>query len=193
MHTSHAIISYRSRFVRGNIVLRVEKDHPLFRPMTQLKADTVTKNNLARCTICGKRFKPFNRHHHLCSYKCRDAYNLQHKKPTERPAKECEWCHQQFIPDRATQNYCNRECWQKAKAAESKAARRVWWRVGRPTLRELEEAGIDGAGARRRWNSPIRKPEEEPKAERSPEEINEINKALAKIVEELTPKFIRRV
>jgi len=173
----------------------VEKDRPLFRPIIQPRAVTVTKDNLARCTICGKRFKPFNRRHHLCSYQCRDAYNLQHKKPTERPAKECEWCHQQFIPDRATQNYCNRECWQKAKAAESKAARRVWWKVGRPTLRELEEAGIDGAGARRRWNSPIRKPK--PNGEgtevATPEQQKEINEALAKIVRDLSPQFHRRI
>jgi hypothetical protein len=153
----------------------------------------VTKDNLARCTICGKRFKPFNRRHHLCSYQCRDAYNLQHKKPTERPVKECEWCHQQFIPDRATQNYCNRECWQKAKAAESKAARRVWWKVGRPTLRELEQAGIDGAGARRRFNSFKRK-SASPEDQGTAEERRKASEALAKIVEELTPKvrFHRR-
>ena len=159
--------------------------------MIQPRAATVTKNNLARCTICGKRFKPFNRHHHLCSYQCRDAYNLQHKKPAERPAKECEFCGEPFIPDRATQNYCNRECWQKAKAAESKAARRVWWKVGRPTLRELEEAGIDGAGARRRFNSFRKKggAKEQP----TPEQQKEINEALAKIVRDLTPKVHRRI
>jgi hypothetical protein len=149
----------------------------------------VSKDNQVRCTICGKRFKPFNRHHHLCSYECRDAFNLRHKKPTVRSLKECKFCGEQFMPDRAAQNYCNRECWHKAKAAEAKAARRVWWRVGRPTLRELEEAGIDSAGATRRWNSPIRKA----KPQATPEEQKEINEALAKIVQELSPKFPRRI
>jgi hypothetical protein len=156
----------------------------------------VSKDNQVRCTICGKRFKPFNRRHHLCSYKCRDAYNLQHKTPTERPAKTCNFCGEQFIPDRAAQNYCNRECWHKAKAEEAKAARRVWWKVGRPTLRELEEAGIDSAGARRRWNSPIRKKSKsngEGKEVATPEQQKEINEALAKIVQELSPKFHRRI
>jgi len=151
----------------------------------------MTKDNQARCTICGKRFKPFNRRHHLCSYQCRDAYNLQHKTPTDRPAKTCQHCGEQFIPDRATQKYCNRECWHKAKAAESKAARRVWWKVGRPTLRELEQAGIDGAGARRRWNSPIGKSKSDDGA--TPGQQREISEALAKIVQELSPKFHRRV
>ena len=70
-----------------------------------------------------------------------------------------------------------------------RAARRVWWRVGRPALRELEEAGIDGAWARRRWNSAIRKA----KLQATPEEQKEINEALAKIVQELSPKFHRRI
>lgn len=101
------------------------------------------------------------------------------------------------MPDRESQNYCNRECWQKAKAAEAKAARRVWWKVGRPTLRELEEAGTDSAGARRRWNSPIRKKKSKSDGEgtevATPEQQKEINEALAKIVQELSPKFHRRI
>ena len=155
--------------------------------MVQPKADIVTKDNLARCTICGTRFKPFNRHHHLCSYKCRDAFNLQRKPPAERPVKECMWCHEQFIPNRVDQSYCNLKCSNKAKAAEAKAARLVWWKVGRPTLRELEAAGVDGAGAKRRWNAPTRKPKEEG----TPEERKAAEEALAKFVEGLTPKFQR--
>ena len=174
----------------------MEKDRPLFRPIIQLQADAVSKDNQVRCTICGKRFKPFNRHHHLCSYECRDAFNLQHKRSTDRPAKTCQFCGEQFIPDRATQNYCNRECWHKAKAEESKAARRVWWNVGRPTLRELEEAGIDSAGARRRFNS-FKGKSKFVKAEDqgTPEERRAAAEALDQIMKRLLtpPKFPRRI
>jgi len=181
---------------------RVEKVRPLFRPMIQPTDAAVSKDNQVRCTICGKRFRPFNRRHHLCSYECRDAFNLQHKTPTDRPIKECKFCGEQFMPDRATQNYCNRSCWAKAKSAESKAARRVWWRVGRPTLRELEEAGIDSAGARRRWNSPIKKKSTSgpngngnAEAEGTPEERKAALEALDQIMKRLLtpPKFPRRI
>jgi hypothetical protein len=101
------------------------------------------------------------------------------------------WCHEQFIPNRADQSYCNLKCSNKAKAAEAKAARLVWWKVGRPTLRELEAAGVDGAGAKRRWNAPTKKPK--PDAEEgTPEERKAAEEALAKFIEGLTPKFPRR-
>jgi predicted nucleic acid-binding Zn ribbon protein len=101
-------------------------------------------DRLVRCTICGKRFPPFKEGHHLCSYKCRDAYNQRHKKPLEKLPRNCSHCGKSFVPNhRENQRYCNKECWQAAKAKEGRAARRVWWQAGRPMDVLEAEAAMD--------------------------------------------------
>jgi hypothetical protein len=51
----------------------------------------------------------------------------------------CFWCGQKYLPHVPDQKYCGPYCRNKAKALEAKSARRVWWRAGRPMLREDEK------------------------------------------------------
>lgn len=46
--------------------------------------------------------------------------------------RECSWCGQRFRPRVPDQKWCRATCRSQAKAAEGRAARRVWWRAGRP-------------------------------------------------------------
>jgi hypothetical protein len=46
--------------------------------------------------------------------------------------RECANCHGMFRPRVSGQRYCRTWCRVDAKAAEGRAARRAWWRAGRP-------------------------------------------------------------
>jgi len=56
-----------------------------------------------------------------------------------RVKRVCEWCGQRYLPHVADQRFCSPYCRNKIKALEAKSARRVWWRAGRPMLREDEK------------------------------------------------------
>jgi hypothetical protein len=53
-----------------------------------------------------------------------------------RPRK-CDHCGACFRPRVDSQRYCRSWCRREAKAAEGRAARRAWWRAGRPM--EIED------------------------------------------------------
>jgi hypothetical protein len=55
-----------------------------------------------------------------------------------RVKRQCEQCHSMFRPRVPEQKWWGPYCRMKAKAAEGKAARRVWWANGRPTLDQVE-------------------------------------------------------
>jgi hypothetical protein len=55
--------------------------------------------------------------------------------------RTCPNCGQQFRPERSHQVYCRQWCRMKAKAAEGRAARRTWWKAGKPTLEQIERGG----------------------------------------------------
>jgi hypothetical protein len=46
--------------------------------------------------------------------------------------RPCDYCGQPFRPRVDAQRYCRAYCRAEAKAAEGRAARRVWWQAGRP-------------------------------------------------------------
>jgi len=50
--------------------------------------------------------------------------------------RECEWCGQFYRPRVPDQRFCGMECRQEGKAAEGRAARRPWWRAGRPDFND---------------------------------------------------------
>ena len=53
--------------------------------------------------------------------------------------RECEWCGTRYRPRVPDHRYCRATCRLQAKAAEGRAARRVWWRAGRPMQIEDEQ------------------------------------------------------
>jgi hypothetical protein len=57
-----------------------------------------------------------------------------------RVKRECKWCGQAFRPRVPDQRYCRLWCRTEAKAAEGRAARRVWWQAGRPKMDQFEDA-----------------------------------------------------
>lgn len=57
---------------------------------------------------------------------------------TDIRPRHCEHCHAKFRPRVDSQRYCRRWCRAQAKAAEGRAARRVWWTAGRPMRAEEE-------------------------------------------------------
>ena len=50
----------------------------------------------------------------------------------------CKYCGERYRPRVEEQVYCGRWCRMQAKAAEGRAARRVWRRAGRPSEQQLE-------------------------------------------------------
>jgi hypothetical protein len=60
---------------------------------------------------------------------------------TDIRIRHCENCDGKFRPRVPDQRYCRRWCRLEAKAAEGRAARRVWWAAGRPM--ETEERAND--------------------------------------------------
>jgi hypothetical protein len=56
-----------------------------------------------------------------------------------RTKRECANCGKQYRPRVPDQRYCGPYCRALAKAAEGRAARRVWWRAGRPMQIEDEQ------------------------------------------------------
>jgi hypothetical protein len=52
----------------------------------------------------------------------------------------CEVCTETFWPRVAGQRYCSRDCKKAGKAAEGRAARRLWEAAGRPKLNCTEAA-----------------------------------------------------
>jgi hypothetical protein len=58
---------------------------------------------------------------------------------TDIRKRECEWCGQRYRPRVPDQRYCRAWCRARAKAAEGRAARRVWWQAGRPMERPQEQ------------------------------------------------------
>jgi hypothetical protein len=52
----------------------------------------------------------------------------------------CDHCGAKFRPRVDAQRYCRRWCRAQAKAAEGRAARRVWWQAGRPMRINEERA-----------------------------------------------------
>ena len=59
-----------------------------------------------------------------------------------RVKRRCEWCGEMYRPLTPDQRYCRKWCRKAAKAAEGRAARRVWWRAGRP----MDEVRDDARG-----------------------------------------------
>lgn len=51
---------------------------------------------------------------------------------TDNRPRQCDYCHAKFRPRVDAQRYCRRWCRLQAKAAEARAARRVWVSAGRP-------------------------------------------------------------
>ena len=51
---------------------------------------------------------------------------------TDISQRYCEFCDTKYRPRYPTQRWCRRWCRMQAKAAEGRAARRAWWRAGRP-------------------------------------------------------------
>lgn len=58
--------------------------------------------------------------------------------------RNCDYCGQFFRPKVDAQRYCGQWCRMNAKAAEGRAARRVWRRAGRPMEDELPNKGARG-------------------------------------------------
>jgi hypothetical protein len=54
----------------------------------------------------------------------------------------CRECHESFLPRVAGQAFCSRSCRRISKANETRAARELWRRAGRPMFEcaEAEEA-----------------------------------------------------
>jgi hypothetical protein len=48
--------------------------------------------------------------------------------------RECEWCGEMYRPRVPDQRFCGIECRLQGKAAEGRAARRAWWKEGRPMI-----------------------------------------------------------
>jgi len=61
---------------------------------------------------------------------------------TDIRPRYCEFCGAKYRPRVDSQRYCRRWCRLKAKAAEGRAARRVWWRAGRPMMVEEEHVNV---------------------------------------------------
>jgi hypothetical protein len=53
--------------------------------------------------------------------------------------RECANCQTMFRPRVSGQRYCRTWCRLEAKAAEGRAARRVWWRAGRPMIEDDQQ------------------------------------------------------
>jgi hypothetical protein len=72
---------------------------------------------------------------------CPFVYNRKWYAMEER---ECEWCRDLYRPRVPDQRFCCLSCRQEMKAAEGRAARRVWRAAGRPMIEltpvRLEEA-----------------------------------------------------
>jgi hypothetical protein len=52
--------------------------------------------------------------------------------------RQCHFCGASFRPRHPSQRYCRYWCSLNGKSAEGRAARRVWWRAGRPSETEVE-------------------------------------------------------
>jgi hypothetical protein len=50
--------------------------------------------------------------------------------------RECEWCGEMYRPRVPDQRFCGMECRNAGKAAEGRAARKVWFDAGRPVFNE---------------------------------------------------------
>jgi len=51
---------------------------------------------------------------------------------TDIRKRPCDHCGEMFRPRYPTQRFCRRWCRLQGKAAEARAARRTWWKAGRP-------------------------------------------------------------
>jgi hypothetical protein len=56
-----------------------------------------------------------------------------------RVKRRCDYCGAMFRPRVPSQRYCRLWCHNKDKAAEGRAARRVWRERGRPMFDEREQ------------------------------------------------------
>jgi hypothetical protein len=56
-----------------------------------------------------------------------------------RVPRECEVCQRRYRPRSPDQRFCGFDCRMKGKAAEGRAARRLWVQAGRPREAELEQ------------------------------------------------------
>lgn len=54
----------------------------------------------------------------------------------------CKWCGERYRPRVEEQVYCGRWCRMQAKAAEGRAARRVWRDAGRPSEEQLQNERV---------------------------------------------------
>ena len=68
---------------------------------------------------------------------------------TDIRPRHCDYCGAKYRPRVDSQRYCRRWCRDQAKAAEGRAARRVWSEAGRPML------GEDQRPAPPEWIEPI--------------------------------------
>lgn len=50
--------------------------------------------------------------------------------------RACEWCREFYRLRVSDQRFCSLWCRQEMKAAEGRAARRAWWREGRPMIED---------------------------------------------------------
>jgi len=51
----------------------------------------------------------------------------------------CEWCREMYRPRVEDQRFCCLACRHEMKAAEGRAARRAWWREGRPMIEDAKK------------------------------------------------------
>jgi hypothetical protein len=54
-------------------------------------------------------------------------------------AHVCENCSREYLPERERQRWCSPECRDEYRAAELRAARKLWAREGKPTLEMIEK------------------------------------------------------
>jgi hypothetical protein len=55
---------------------------------------------------------------------------------TDIRPRNCAYSGAKYRPKVDDQRFCRRWCRMQGKAAEGRAARRVWWRAGRPMVEE---------------------------------------------------------